>query len=153
MTWPARVHVLLALALWLSPARARAEDAYPTIPDDQDYLCQSIAGSAPSLVSPQDRLWFRKTCTCSEAGVCGRPGSKRYAVRVKAVPADVQAQREAAARVSAWRRSALQATERLRQAYRDCRASRKDCEIQLNALEEGCNLAGLLTWDECMARE
>jgi hypothetical protein len=148
-----RCPCLLALALCLVPVLAQGEDPYPTIPDDQDYLCETIARSGGTAVPPRDRLWFQQTCTCTEAGICGRPGSKRYAARVKAGPSEAQAQREAAARVTAWRRSALQSTERLRQAYRACRAGGTNCEAQMVALEEGCKLVGLLTWDECLARE
>jgi hypothetical protein len=148
-----RCPCLIALALWVVPGLAPAEDPYPTIPDDQDYLCETIARAGGTAVPPRDRLWFQQTCTCTEAGICGRPGSRRYAARVKAGPGEVQAQKEAAARVTAWRRSALQSTEGLRQAYRACRGNGTNCEAQMVALEEGCRLVGLLTWDECLARE
>jgi hypothetical protein len=144
---------LLALALCLAPLAAGGEDMYPTIPDDQDYMCETIGRSAGGLVSAPDRAWFQKTCTCSPEKVCGRAGSKRYAARLKAVPSDVQVQKQADARVRAWRASALQATERLRQDYRYCRDNAKNCENQMVALEEGCKLVGLLTWDECLGRE
>src|SRR5512136_2674683 len=114
---------LLALALCVAPFLARGEDIYPTLPDDQDYLCETIARSPAGLVPAPDREWFQRTCTCSETKVCGRAGSKRYAARLRAVPSEVQAQRQADARLRAWRSSALQSTERLRQDYRACRAA------------------------------
>ncbi len=144
---------LLALAFCLAPFLARGEDPYPTIPDDQDYLCETIARASGTSVPPGDRAWFQQTCTCTEGGICGRAGSRRYAARVTAGPSEAKTQKEAAARVTAWRRSALQSTERLRQDYRACRRAGTNCETQMVALEEGCTLVGLLTWDECLARE
>ena len=144
---------LLALALSCVPALVQADDSYPSIPDDQDYMCETIARSRATSVPPGDRAWFDRTCTCTEARICGRPGSKRFAARVQAGPAESQVQKEADARVRAWRASALQSTERLRQAYRACRAAGTGCEAQMAALEEGCNLVGLTTWDDCLARE
>jgi hypothetical protein len=148
-----RLRWLPVLALCLVPGLARADDTYPTVPDDQDYLCEMIARSSKSLVPPGDRAWFERTCTCSAEGICGRAGSKRYAARMRSGPADQQLKREAAIREQAWRRSAIQATEGLRRAYRACRAAGNNCEVQMTALEEGCNLVGLVTWDECLARE
>jgi hypothetical protein len=145
--------LLLLLALCLAPGLARADDTYPTVPDDQDYLCEMIARSSKSLVPPGDRAWFERTCTCSATGICGRAGSKRYAARLRAGPAEQQVQREAAVREQAWRRSAIQTTDGLRRAYRACRSAGTRCEAQMTALEEGCNLVGLMTWDECLARE
>ena len=153
MRGPAVRPGLIALALCVAPVLARADDPYPTIPDDQDYLCETIARSPGASVPPGDRAWFQQTCTCTEAGVCGRAGSKRYAARVKAGPSEAKAQREAAARVTAWRRSAIQSTDRLRQDYRACRLAGTNCEAQMVALEEGCRMVGLLTWDECLARD
>jgi hypothetical protein len=144
---------LLALALCLAPLLAEADDLYPSIPDDQDHLCETIARSASALVPPRDRDWFKATCTCNEAKICGRAGSRRYAARLKAGPGEARSQKEAAAREQAWRRSALQSTEGLRQVYRACRETTRNCETQMSALEEGCRLVGLLTWDECLARE
>lgn len=146
---------LAALALRGVLGLARAEDAYPTIPDDQDYLCETIARSPSASVPPGDRNWFRETCTCSEAKVCGRAGSRRYAARLRAGTGESKVQKEAAARVDAWRRSALQSTARLRQDYRACRVTgtAAGCQTQMMALEEGCQLVGLLTWDECLDRE
>jgi hypothetical protein len=69
------------------------------------------------------------------------------------VPSDVQAQKEAAARERAWRRSALQSTERLPQEYRACRAVTKESGPQMVAVDEACKLVGLLTWDECLGKE
>jgi hypothetical protein len=149
--------VLLALSGVAGPARAQdgAQDRYPTIPDDQDYLCETIGRSPAASVPPGDRTWFRENCTCTEARLCGRAGSKRYAARLKAGTGDSKVQKEAAAKVDAWRRSALQSTDRLRQEYRACRATSSGtaCQSQMTALEEGCQLVGLLTWDECLARE
>jgi hypothetical protein len=136
---------LLALALCLAPLLAEADDLYPSIPDDQDHLCETIARSASALVPPRDRDWFKATCSCNEAKICGRAGSRRYAARLAAGPAE--------AREQAWRRAALQSTEGLRQVYRACRDTTRNCETQMSALEEGCRLVGLLTWDECLARE
>ena len=144
---------LLAVALCAVPVLAPADDSYPTIPDDQDYMCETIARSPSASVPPGDRAWFKQTCTCTEAKVCGRPGSRRYAARLAAGPGDTQVQKEAAARVRAWRSSALQSTERLRQGYRACRAAGTNCEPQMAALEEACNQVGLVTWDDCLARE
>ncbi len=150
-----RVHRLdlLALLLCAAPALAHGDDAYPTIPDDQDYLCETIARAPGASVPSRDRSWFQETCTCTEAKVCGRAGSKRYAARLKAGPDDARAEKEAAARVTAWRRSALQSTEHLRQGYRACRAAGTSCENQMIALDEACKRVGLLTWDECLASE
>jgi hypothetical protein len=145
--------VLLGLLLCIAPPGLAADDVYPTIPDDQDFLCETIARSAPGLVSAPDRAWFQATCTCSPEKVCGRPGSRRYAARLRAVPSDVKVQKEADARLRTWRSSALQATERLRQEYRYCRDNGKDCERQMIALDEACQLVGLLTWNECLGRE
>ena len=147
------LHGLVTLALLVAPLAARGDDFYPTLPDDQDYLCETIARSPSGMVPAGDRAWFKQTCACSESGVCGRPGSKRYAARLKAAPSDVQAQKEAAARERAWRRSALQSTERLRQEYRACRAVTRECEQQMVVLDEACKVVGLLTWDECLAKE
>lgn len=145
--------VLLVLPGLAGPARA--DDRYPTIPDDQDYLCETIARSPAASVPPGDRTWFRETCTCTETRICGRAGSKRYAARLSAVSGESKMQMEAAGRVEAWRRSAVQSTDRLRQEYRACRATGRasECQAQMTALEEGCQLVGLLTWDECLARE
>ncbi len=153
MSRPFRRLDLLALLLCAAPALAQGDDPYPTIPDDQDYLCETIARSPGASVPPGDRSWFQETCTCTEARICGRAGSKRYAARLKAGPDDARVQREAAARVTAWRRSALQSTEHLRQGYRACRAAGTNCENQMVALDEACKLVGLLTWEECLARE
>jgi hypothetical protein len=150
LVFPSR---LLALALCLAPLCAQADDLYPTVPDDQDHLCETIGRSAPALVPPRDRDWFKATCTCDAAKICGRAGSRRYAARRAAGPGEAQVQKEAAARERAWRRSALQSTEGLRQVYRACRDTTWNCEAQMSALEEGCRLVGLLTWDECLARE
>ncbi len=144
---------LVALALSCWPALVQADDGYPTIPDDQDYMCETIARSPGASVPSGDRAWFDRTCTCTQARICGRAGSKRFAARVKAGPEESQVQKEADARLRAWRSSALQSTERLRQAYRACRAAGSNCEAQMSALEEGCNLVGLTTWDDCLARE
>ena len=144
---------MLLLALSLAPGLARADDTFPTVPDDQDYLCEMIARSSKSLVPPGDRAWFERSCTCTAEGICGRAGSKRYAARLRSGPAEQQLTREAAIREQAWRRSAIQTTEGLRRAYRACRAAAANCEVQMTTLEEGCNLVGLLTWDECLARE
>ena len=146
---------LVLLALCGVSGLARAEDPYPTIPDDQDYLCETIGRSPSASVPPGDRNWFRETCTCTQTRICGRAGSKRYAARLKAVTGESKVQKDAAARVEAWRRSALQSTERLRQDYRACRATSTGtgCQVQMSALEEACQLVGLLTWDECLSRE
>ena len=144
---------VLVLALCLAPGLARADDTFPTAPDDQDYLCEMIARSSKSLVPPGDRAWFERTCTCSAEGICGRAGSKPYAARMWSGPAEQQLKREAAIREQAWRRAAIQTTEGLRRAYRACRAAGTNCDVQMTALEEGCNLVGLVTWDECLARE
>jgi hypothetical protein len=145
---------LLAVALCAVPALAQADDSYPTIPDDQDYMCETIARSPGASVPPGDRAWFTRTCACTEAKVCGRAGSRRYAARLEAGSGETQAQREATARIRAWRSSAIQSTERLRQGYRACRAAgTTNCEAQMAALEEACNQVGLTTWDDCLARE
>lgn len=148
---------LVLLALGGAAGVARGDDRYPTLPDDQDYLCETIGRSPAASVPPGDRSWFRETCTCTctETRICGRAGSKRYAARLKAGTGESKVQKEAAARVDAWRKSALQSTERLRQDYRACRATStgSGCQAQMTALEEGCQLVGLLTWDECLARE
>jgi hypothetical protein len=34
-----------------------------------------------------------------------------------------------------------------------CRALTKECEPQRVALDEACKLVGLLTWDECLAKD
>jgi hypothetical protein len=153
MRRPFRRSLLLALPVCLAPVLVQADDLYPSIPDDQDHLCETIARTASDLVPPRDRAWFQETCTCSETRICGRAGSRRYAARLQAGPGELQAQKEAAARERAWRRSALQSAESLRQVYRACRATGTSCQAQMAALEEGCRLVGLLTWDECMARE
>jgi hypothetical protein len=146
---------LVVLALGGASSLARADDTYPTIPDDQDYMCETIARSPAASVPPGDRAWFRQTCTCTESRICGRAGSRRYAARLKAGTGESKVQKEAATKVDAWRRSALQSTERLRQDYRSCRATTPGtgCQAQMTALEEGCQLVGLLTWDECLAQE
>ncbi len=157
MNGASRLVGLVLLALCGAAGSARADDRYPTIPDDQDYLCETIGRSPAASVPPGDRTWFRETCTCTEAKVCGRAGSRRYAARLKAGTGESKVQKEAAARVDAWRRSAVLSTERLRQDYRACRAAGtgtgSGCQVQMTALEEGCQLVGLLTWDECLARE
>ena len=79
---------LLAVALFAVPVLAQADDSYPTIPDDQDYMCETIARSPSASVPPGDRAWFNRTCTCTEAKVCGRAGSRRYAARLQAGPGD-----------------------------------------------------------------